>query len=160
MPPEYANIKLTDAQKDTMRRWIQQGAKYESHWSYQPILRPAVPATPKPANPIDAFIQARLAKEGLKPSPEADKRTLIRRVSLDLTGLLPTPEQVAAFEADKSPDAYDKLVDRLLAYARLRRTAGRSLARRRSLRRFRRLSQRRFAPRLALSRLRPESLPR
>ncbi len=116
MPPEYANIKLTDAQKDTMRRWIQQGAKYESHWSYQPVLRPTVPSTTqKLVNPIDAFIQARLAKEGLKPSPEADKRTLIRRVSLDLTGLLPTPEQAAAFEADKSPDAYDKLVDRLLA---------------------------------------------
>ena len=114
MPPEYANIKLSEAQKETMRRWIQQGAKYESHWSYQPILRPTVPTT-KLVNPIDAFIQTRLAKEGLKPAPEADKRTLIRRVSLDLTGLLPTPEQVAAFEADKSPDAYDKLVDRLLA---------------------------------------------
>ena len=115
MPPEYAHIKLTAAQKDTMRRWIPQGAKYEGHWSYQPILRPAVPLTPKIANPIDAFIQARLANEGLKPSPEADRRTLIRRVSLDLTGLLPTPEEVAAFEADKSPDAYEKLVDRLLA---------------------------------------------
>jgi hypothetical protein len=116
MPPVYANIQLTAAQKDTMRRWIAQGAKYESHWSYQPIVRPAVPATAqKVANPIDAFIQTRLAKEGLKPSPEADRRTLIRRVSLDLTGLLPTPEQVAAFEADKSPDAYEKVVDRLLA---------------------------------------------
>jgi Protein of unknown function (DUF1553)/Protein of unknown function (DUF1549)/Planctomycete cytochrome C len=114
MPPQYANITLTDAQKDTMRRWIQQGAKYESHWSYQPILRPPVPAT-KAANPIDAFIQSRMAKENLKPAPEADKRTLIRRVSLDLTGLLPTPEQAAAFEADKSPGAYEKLVDRLLA---------------------------------------------
>ena len=116
MPPVYAHSELSAAQKDTMRRWIAQGAKYESHWSYQPVIRPAVPATAqKVANPIDAFIQARLAKEGLKPSPEADRRTLIRRVSLDLTGLLPTPEQVAAFETDKSPDAYEKLVDRLLA---------------------------------------------
>ena len=116
MPPVYAHSELTAAQKDTMRRWIAQGAKYESHWSYQPIIRPAVPVTAlKPANPIDAFVYARLAKEGLKPSYEADRRTLIRRVSLDLTGLLPTPEQVAAFESDKSPDAYEKLVDRLLA---------------------------------------------
>ena len=116
MPPEYAHVTLTEAQKDTMRRWVQQGAKYESHWSYQPILRPPVPAVAqKVGNPIDAFVQARLAKEGLKPSPQADRRTLIRRVSLDLTGLLPTPEQVAAFEADKSPDAYEKLVESLLA---------------------------------------------
>jgi len=116
MPPVFAHSELTAAQKDTMRRWIAEGAKYDAHWSYQPILRPAVPTTAqKVANPIDAFIQARLAKEGLKPSPEADRRTLIRRVSLDLTGLLPKPEEVAAFEADRSPDAYEKLVDRLLA---------------------------------------------
>ncbi len=116
MPPVYSNNKLTDAQKDTLRRWIAQGAKYESHWSYQPIVRPAIPTVSQnPANPIDAFIDARLAKEGLKPSPEADRRTLIRRVTLDLTGLLPTEEQVAAFEADRSPDAYEKVVDRLLA---------------------------------------------
>jgi len=116
MPPAITHTKLTDAQKATLRRWIAEGAKYTGHWSYQPIVRPAVPATAaKNANPIDAFIQARLAKEGLKPSPEADRRTLIRRVTLDLTGLLPTPAEVAAFEADKSPDAYEKLVDRLLA---------------------------------------------
>lgn len=118
MPPAYTHSELSAAQKDTLRRWIAQGAKYESHWSYQPIVRPQVPSVPglrAGANPIDAFIQARLAKEGLKPSPEADRRTLIRRVTLDLTGLLPTPAQVAAFEADKSPDAYEKLVDRLLA---------------------------------------------
>jgi hypothetical protein len=120
MPPPFANITLTSAQKDKLRRWVAGGAKYEGHWAYQPIHRPAVPATtpattPAVANPIDAFIQARLAKEGLKPSPEADRRTLIRRVSLDLTGLLPSPEDVAAFEADRSPNAYEKLVDRLLA---------------------------------------------
>ena len=116
MPPSYAHIDLTPAQKDTIRRWVSQGAKYESHWSYQPIVRPAIPVTArKVTNPIDAFIQARIAKEGLKPSPEADRRTLIRRVSLDLTGLLPTPEEAASFAADRSPDAYEKLVDRLLA---------------------------------------------
>ena len=114
MPPAVTHTELTAAQKDTLRRWVAQGAKYESHWSYQPIVRPTPPVS-KLANPIDAFVQARLAKEGLKPSPEADRRTLIRRVSLDLTGLLPTPEQVAAFESDKSPDAYEKLADRLLA---------------------------------------------
>lgn len=116
MPPVYAHSELTAAQKDTMRRWIAEGATYASHWSYQPVVRPAVPATAdKVANPIDAFIRARLEKEGLKPSPEADRRILIRRVTLDLTGLLPTPDEVAAFEADRSPDAYEKLVDRLLA---------------------------------------------
>ena len=116
MPPGYVHLELTAAQKDILRRWVAQGAKYEGHWAYQPILRPAVPLiTPAAANPIDAFIRARLAREGLKPSPEADRRTLIRRVSLDLTGLLPSPEQVAAFEADGSPNAYEKLVDRLLA---------------------------------------------
>ena len=116
MPPVYAHNELSPAQKETFRRWVAQGAKYESHWAYQPIHRPALPATAKPGtNPIDAFIQARLAREGLKPSPEADRRTLIRRVSLDLTGLLPSPEEVAAFEADRSPTAYEKLVDRLLA---------------------------------------------
>jgi hypothetical protein len=116
MPPASTHTKLTDAQKDTLRRWIKEGAKYEGHWSYQPIARPALPASAaKNANPIDAFIRARLAKEGLKPSREADRRTLIRRVTLDLTGLLPLPEEVAAFEADRSPDAYEKLVDRLLA---------------------------------------------
>ncbi len=115
MPPAFTHTELTPAQKATMRRWVAEGAKYESHWSYQPILRPAVPATSKVINPIDVFVQSRLVKEGLKPSPEADRRTLIRRVSLDLTGLLPKPEEVAAFEADRSPEAYEKLVDRLLA---------------------------------------------
>lgn len=116
MPPASANLKLTAAQKDTIRRWIAQGAKYEGHWSYEPIRRPAVPVTSQGVkNPIDAFILARLAKEGLKPSPEADRRTLIRRVSLDLTGLLPAPEAVTAFVADRSPNAYEKLVDKLLA---------------------------------------------
>ncbi len=112
MPPVASNNKLTDAQKTTLRRWIAEGAKYESHWSYQPIVKPPVP---KSGHPIDAFIQQRLAKENLKPAPEADRRTLIRRVTLDLTGLLPKPEEVAAFIADRSPDAYEKLVDRLLA---------------------------------------------
>jgi hypothetical protein len=117
MPPPFAHKELTQAQKDTIRRWVEQGAKYEIHWSYTPVSRPAVPDVNGVAaqNPIDAFIQARLAQDGLKPSPEADRRTLIRRVTLDLTGLAPTPAETSAFIADNSPDAYSKLVDRLLA---------------------------------------------
>lgn len=115
MPPPFAHKELTEAQKDTIRRWVEQGAKYEVHWSYLPVTRPPVPDVPGAKNPIDAFIQARLAQDGLKPSPEADRRTLIRRVTLDLTGLAPTREEIAAFVSDNSPDAYPKLVDRLLA---------------------------------------------
>src|SRR3984957_7536831 len=117
MPPPYAHKELTEKQKETIRAWVAQGAKYEEHLSYVPITRPAVPlvkGVAKP-NPIDAFIQARLLDEGLSPSPEADRRTLIRRVTLDLTGLAPTPEETAAFVADNSPQAYEQLVDRLLA---------------------------------------------
>ena len=122
MPPPFAHKELTEKQKETIRAWVAQGAKYEDHWSYVPITRPPVPlvkGVAKP-NPIDAFIQARLLDEGLSPSPEADRRTLIRRVTLDLTGLAPTPEETAAFVADNSPQAYEQLVDRLLvspAYA-------------------------------------------
>ena len=119
MPPPFAHKELTEKQKDTIRRWVEQGANYEKHWSYVPVSRPAVPVAAAtnsaPQNPIDAFIQARLAQDGLKPSPEADRRTLIRRVTLDLTGLAPTPAEIAAFVADQSPEAYPKLVDRLLA---------------------------------------------
>src|SRR5690348_12380242 len=98
MPPEYAHKTLTQAQKETIRKWVAEGAKYEGHWSFQPVTRPAVPVVSASGtvieNPIDAFIQARLAKEGLPPSPEADRRTLIRRATLDLTGLPPTAEEV------------------------------------------------------------------
>jgi hypothetical protein len=127
MPPKYAEKVLTEAQKDTIRRWVAEGAIYEGHWAYQPIKRPAVPevahAQAPLRNPIDNFIQARLAHEQLTPSPEADRRTLLRRVTLDLTGIPPTPEEAAAFVNDSSPDAYEKVVDRLLAsprYAEMR----------------------------------------
>jgi len=112
MPPAFAHKELTQAQKDTIRRWVAEGAKYEGHWAYQPIQRPAVIGG---GNPIDYFIGERLAREGLHPSPEADRRTLIRRVTLDLTGLPPTPAEVASFEKDGN---YEKLVDRLLASPR------------------------------------------
>ena len=115
MPPAYIHKELTQAQKETMRQWVAEGARYEGHWAYQPVERMA---TPGGGNPIDYFIEERLAKENLKPSPEADRRTLLRRVSLDLTGLPPTPEEIAAFLKDTSPTAYEKVVDRLLASPR------------------------------------------
>ena len=117
MPPAYSHKTLTEAQKQTIKQWVTEGAKYEGHWAYMPIQRPPAPSISGPTvrNPIDAFIQERLQHEGLTPSPEADRRTLIRRVSLDLTGLPPKPDEVEAFLKDQSPDAYERLVDRLLA---------------------------------------------
>jgi hypothetical protein len=117
MPPPDAHKELTAQQKETLKRWVAEGAQYEGHWAYQPLTRP-VPlqvASKNIRNPIDAFIQTRLAQANLQPAPEADRRTLIRRVSLDLTGIPPTPQEVAAFVNDKSLNAYEKLVDRLLA---------------------------------------------
>ena len=116
MPPPSTKLTLTAAQKDVLKRWVAAGAPYAAHWAFVKPTRPPVPTVAGPVrNPIDAFVLARLAKEGLKPSPEADKVTLIRRVSLDLIGLPPTPAEVDAFLADESPEAYGKLVDRLLA---------------------------------------------
>jgi hypothetical protein len=119
MPPPKALRQLTPAQRELLKRWVEQGAKWGRHWAYEPPVRSEVPKTrnakPETRNPIDNFILARLQREGLKPSPEAPKETLIRRVTLDLTGLPPTPEEVDAFLADQSPNAYEKVVDRLLA---------------------------------------------
>ena len=102
-----------------IREWIKEGAVYRPHWAFEKPVRPQVPVTGQQdgwaKTPIDAFILARLKKEGLYPSPEADRETLIRRVTLDLTGLLPTPAEVKAFVSDPSPQAYEHLVDRLLA---------------------------------------------
>jgi hypothetical protein len=116
MPPPDIHKELTSAQKDLLKRWVAEGAPYEGHWAYQPITRP-VPlqvASSSIRNPIDAFIQTRLAQANLQPAPEADRRTLIRRVALDLTGIPPTPQEVAAFVNDKAANAYENLVDRLL----------------------------------------------
>jgi hypothetical protein len=118
MPPAAIHKELTAAQKQAIRRWIEQGAVYEGQWSYQPVVRPAVPPVAIARHPIDAFVQARLDSEGVKKSPEADRRTLLRRVTLDLTGLAPTASESDAFLADRSPDAYEKVVDRLLASPR------------------------------------------
>jgi hypothetical protein len=111
MPPQYAHKDLTDQQKDLIRRWVAEGAVYQGHWAYMPVKRPV---TPSGADPIDYLIQTRLTQAGLTPAPEADRRTLIRRVTLDLTGLIPTPAEVQAFENDRSSQTYEHLVDRLL----------------------------------------------
>jgi len=122
MPPPDSRKRLTSAQQDLLRRWIAEGAEYaETHWAYRPIARPPVPRLPDgrvAASPLDAFIAAKLAERGLHPVPEADRTTLVRRLSFDLTGLPPTPEEVAAFVADPSPDFVEKLADRLLASPR------------------------------------------
>ncbi len=118
MPPPESGKILSARDRSMLRAWIQQGANYARHWAYVTPTRPAVPRVKQkrwPRNPIDAFILARLEAERLKPAPEADRSTLIRRVSLDLTGLPPTLEELDLFLADRSPDAYEHLVDRLLA---------------------------------------------
>jgi hypothetical protein len=113
MPPPSTKTVLPDSAKSILRAWVEQGAEYQPHWAFTP---PAPQTPPKPQiHPIDAFIQDRLEKEGLQPAPSADPYTLIRRVSLDLTGLPPTPAEADAFAQDSAPDAYEKLVDRLLA---------------------------------------------
>ena len=116
MPPPGFNRKLTAQQIETLRLWIDQGAEWETHWSYQPPRRPAIPAVKQDwaRNPIDRFILARLEAESLQPSPEAGRATLLRRLSFDLTGLPPTPEELSAFLKDRSPDYYEQAVDRLL----------------------------------------------
>ena len=118
MPPPSSEHKLTEKQIETIRRWIDDGARWDEHWAFIPPKRPEIPKVANAAwvrNPIDSFILARLEKEGLKPQPEADKPTLLRRVYLDLIGLPPTPADVDAFLADKSAGAYEKVVDKLLA---------------------------------------------
>jgi len=118
MPPPESH-KILDADEiAVLTRWIEQGAEYEPHWAFIPPKRPPLPSGPSSesvSNPIDRFVRARLDREGLAPNPEADRHTLIRRVTLDLTGLPPTPEEVEAFVLDPSPDAYERLVDDLLA---------------------------------------------
>lgn len=114
MPPPDTKQSLTAEQKDILKRWIASGAKYDPHWAFAKPVKHALPPGSTSANPIDAFVDARLQAASLSRSPEADRATLIRRVSLDLTGLPPTPAEVTAFETDGAPDAYDRLVERLL----------------------------------------------
>ncbi|HXB68408.1 MAG TPA: DUF1553 domain-containing protein [Candidatus Acidoferrales bacterium] len=121
MPPVYSGLKLTDGEIETLRTWIAQGARWQKHWAFIPPVRPELPAVKTQGwvrNPIDAFVLARLEREGLTPSPEADRETLLRRVSLDLTGLPQTVGEMDAFANDRSAGAYEKVVDRLLASPR------------------------------------------
>ncbi|MGP0063003.1 MAG: DUF1553 domain-containing protein [Isosphaeraceae bacterium] len=118
MPPPKSNRRLSPMQKKTLERWIREGATYATHWAFVTPRRPDVPAVSRgewARNPIDRFVLAKLEAEGLSPSPEADRATLIKRLSIDLVGLPPTPEEVDAFVANPDPGAYDKLVDRLLS---------------------------------------------
>ncbi len=110
MPPEDSHKKLTDEQKNLLKRWINDGAEYQSHWAYTLPVKPTAGM-----NGIDALVEKRLGELELKPSPEADRRTLARRLHFDLVGLPPKPEEVEAFERNNSRDAYQKLVERLLA---------------------------------------------
>jgi hypothetical protein len=112
MPPPESHKKLTPDQKELLKRWVAEGAKYQNHWAYEAPVKASVPS---PVKAIDTLVAARLKAKGLAPTDEADRRTLARRLHADLLGLPPTPEEVEAFVQDKSPDAYAKLVDRLLA---------------------------------------------
>ena len=121
MPPPHTKVTLTDDEKRILTEWVAAGAEYRPHWAF---VKPEWPAVPSPANAawprneVDRFVLARLEREGLAPAAEADKATLCRRVHLDLVGLPPTPAELDAFLADASPDAYENLVDRLLASPR------------------------------------------
>jgi hypothetical protein len=115
MPPPDSGKTLQTQQIATLKKWITDGAEFQGHWAFQRVERPSVPASEGTSNPIDAFIRNRLQQDGLTPSPEASRETLIRRVSLDLTGLPPTLAEIDAFLADNSPQAFERVVDRLLA---------------------------------------------
>ena len=121
MPPPGSGMELKPDQIRLLGSWIEEGAKWQQHWAFSPLRQPELPrvqASHRVRNPIDTFILERLEQEGLEPSAEADRTTLIRRVTLDLTGLPPTPAEVDAFLADPSPAAYGLLLDRLLASPR------------------------------------------
>ena len=118
MPPPETHKQITPTQVDILRRWIAEGAPYRKHWSFEVPVRPEVPAAAKGASPIDAFLGAEMTKHGLTAGPEADPERLIRRVTLDLTGLPPTPAEVDAFLKDTAPGAYERVVERLLGSVR------------------------------------------
>jgi len=121
MPPPATSKKLTQQQRDLLQQWIAAGALYQSHWSLIPPRRPEMPKVRNAAwvrNPIDYFVLAKLEENGLRPAPEADRRTLARRLSLDLTGLPPDPADVDRFANDPAPNAYEKLVTHFLDSSR------------------------------------------
>ena len=117
MPPVHSNLSISDREIALIAKWIEQGAEWKEHWSFLPLEDPAVPEIENDwtrINKIDNFIQGSLLQHGLEPSAEADKEHLIKRVSMDLTGLPPSLEEIDAFLNDNTDDAYEKLVDRLL----------------------------------------------
>jgi mono/diheme cytochrome c family protein len=118
MPPPESHKQITPAQVDILRRWIAQGAAYRKHWSFEVPVRPEIPAAPKGTSPIDAFLGDEITKQGLTAGPEADPERLIRRATLDLTGLPPTPSEIDAFLKDTAPGAYERVVDRLMGSPR------------------------------------------
>jgi hypothetical protein len=121
MPPVDSGRALTSSDIEILRAWISQGAKWEKHWAFIPPKRPTIPPAKNstwPSGAIDRFVLAKLQRAGLQPSPRADRETLLRRVSFDLTGLPPTPHEIDAFLADASPRAYERVVDRLLGSSR------------------------------------------
>ncbi|MFM2223185.1 MAG: hypothetical protein RLZZ78_1442, partial [Armatimonadota bacterium] len=115
MPPPAAHKPLTPAQKATIKAWLLAGAKYEPHWAYTPVSKPTVPGASAGLSPIDAFLNQRHKQLGLTQAPQADPVTLIRRVTLDLTGLPPSPDDIKAYQANPTSKAYNAYVDRLLA---------------------------------------------
>ncbi|WP_232834876.1 DUF1553 domain-containing protein [Pleomorphovibrio marinus] len=118
MPPPVTNLTLSTQEKAILVRWIEQGAKYKPHWAFIKPTKPELPTLQNPdwpKNEIDHFVLAKLESEGMSPSQEADKMTLLRRISLDLTGLLPDEQLMNSYQKDSSPDAYEKAVDHLLA---------------------------------------------
>ena len=121
MPPADSKLALTKDEIALIGRWIEQGAEWQEHWSFVPPISPPVPSVADaawPKNKIDRFVLSRLEREGLRPAVEASREKLIRRLGFDLNGLPPTLEEIDAFVADRSPDAYEKVVDRLLASSR------------------------------------------
>ena len=124
MPPPDSGHRLTAAEIDLLTRWVAEGAPWQEHWAFvaPQAIEPPRPTDPRGSawirQPIDAFVWQGLAAQGLTPSPEASRETLLRRVTLDLTGLPPTPAEIQSFLADRSPEAYEKVVDRLLASPR------------------------------------------
>ena len=152
MPPADSGKSLTAEQAKLIGRWIDQGARWQGHWSFQAPVAIKPPAVDLPgwqSNPIDAFILARLRREGLEPSSEASREALLRRVTLDLTGLPPTIEAVDRFLADTRPGSYRRLVERLLGS--VRRAPGAALARCRAVRRHARATPGQRAIHLAVS---------
>ncbi len=162
MPPPEMVKRPSSAEIETLRQWIEAGAGFEGHWSFQPVRRPDLPQPARQfSSDIDRFIVTALEAKGLGLSPAVDRQQLIRRASFDLHGLPPTPEEVAAFTEDPDPNAFAKLIDRLAAVAALRRALGPTLAGHRPLRGYSwRLGYRLYtiSVLLYLSRLRHSSL--